>query len=208
MKQRATLRGTGRNTMYYHRRTPAACGFAPQRLAIRETPTVVTASGEAPSLILRLLRTLLLTSCFAVAAIPVEAQPTQEEVFRSIGQNVSEPVDSKRVLAVVLGVAGVVALLMVISHSRRPEARPKSPSHQGRLLKEVLKSVPVKPAELKELKALVHEARSRDENGPQNPLTLLLCPSVLAREAQRNPQKVNRKVLAGLFKRMGLLRAA
>ena len=143
-----------------------------------------------------------------LVASPVAAQPTQEDVFRSIGQNVSEPADSRRLLAVVLGIAGVVALLVVVSHSKRREGRPRILNSQGKLLKEALKAVSLKPAELKQLKALAQEARARDEDGPQSPLTLLLCPSVLAREAQRNPQKVNRKVLAGLFKRMGLLRAA
>lgn len=157
------------------------------------------------------MRTLLcvvsLTAGVWSAAAPVSAQPTQEEVFRSIGRNVSEPVDSRRMLAAVLGIAGVVALLVVISHSKRREGRPRTLNHPGKLLKEALKAVHLKPAELKQLKTLVHEARARDEEGPTSPLTLLLCPSVLAREAQRHPQKVNRKVLGGLLKRMGLLRA-
>lgn len=151
---------------------------------------------------------LLLATGAWLPASPSAAQPTQEEVFRSIGQNVSEPVDSRRVLAVVAGVGGVIALLVVLAHSKRRVGRPKTLNHQGKLLKEVLRSVSIKPAELKQLKSLAQEAQSRDENGPDGPLTLLLCPSVLAREAQRNPRTLNRKVLGGLLKRMGLLRAA
>jgi hypothetical protein len=150
---------------------------------------------------------LVLAACCLLLAAPALAQPTQEEVFRSIGENVNERADSGRLLAVVLGTAGIIFLLVVISHSKRREAAPKKLNHQGKLLKEVLKTVSLKPAELKQLKALAHEARARDENGPESPLTLLLCPSVLAREAQRSPEKYDRKVLGGLLKRMGLLRA-
>lgn len=155
----------------------------------------------------RLLHIILLVGGLWLLAPGAAAQPTQEEVFRSIGRNVSQPADSRRVLAVALGIAGVVALLVVISHSKQRDGGPRPLNHQGKLLKEAMKAVPLKPAELKQLKTLVQEARARDENGPESPLTLLLCPSVLAREAQRSPQKVNRKVLAGLLKRMGFARA-
>ena len=156
---------------------------------------------------IRLRHVILLMVCSCVVAPRAVAQPTQEEVFRSIGRNVDKPVDSRRVLAVVLGVAGVVALLVVVGHGRRRDGRPRVVNHHGKLLKEALRTVPIKPAELRQLRTLVDEARARDDDGPQSPLTLLLCPSVLAREAQRSPQKVNRKVLAGLMKRMGLARA-
>ena len=53
------------------------------------------------------MRTSLIVLLLATGAwLPAShsaAQPTQEEVFRSIGQNVSEPVDSRRVLALQQG---------------------------------------------------------------------------------------------------------
>ena len=61
-------------------------------------------------------------------------------------------------------------------------------------MKEVLRTVPLKPAELKQLKVLAEQSRAAQ--GIQSPLTLVLCPSVLARAAQEKSTKANRKVVA------------
>lgn len=139
----------------------------------------------------------------AVTGAVARAAPTQEEVFRSIGQNVDQPVDSGKVLAVLAGAAGVIILLALVGHRRR-EGGPKPASdNPGKLLKEVLRTVPVKPVELKQLRLLVQERRTA--GGPDavdSPLTLLLCPSLLARTANEHPQKVNKKVLAGLVRKL------
>ena len=144
---------------------------------------------------------------FAVVVLWVSAQlrvahaePTQEEVFRSIGQNVSEPADSGRALAVLAGLAGVIGLLVVLGSRRSRPPRPKVLHHHGKLMKEVLRTVPLKPAELKQLKLLAEQSRAAE--GIQSPLTLVLCPSVLARAAQEKSSNVNRRVVAGLAKKL------
>jgi hypothetical protein len=148
-----------------------------------------------------LLTTQLLTCSLLLA--PARAQPTQEEVFRSIGENVNEPVDSGRVLGVLAGMAGVILLVAVIGQQRKRVAAPKPLHHHGKLLKEVLGSITVKSAELKQLKTIVQEAKVRGGHGiPESPLTLLLCPSLLARAVKENPGKVDRPVVAGLVRRL------
>jgi hypothetical protein len=128
------------------------------------------------------------------------AEPTQEDVLRSIGRNVSEPVDSGRVLGVLATIAGAVGLLVVVGQRRRRPPGPKTLRHHGKLLKEVLRTVPLKPAEVKQLKHLSEQARGAE--GVESPLTLALCPSVLMRAAQARSDKVNRKVVGALAKKL------
>jgi hypothetical protein len=137
--------------------------------------------------------------CISTGLRVARAEPTQEEVFRSIGQNVSEPADSGRALAVLAGLAGVIGLLVVLGSRRGRPPGPKVLHHHGKLVKEMLRTVPLKPAELKHLKLLAEQSRVAE--GIQSPLTLMLCPSVLARAAQEKSSKANRKVVAGLAKK-------
>ena len=152
------------------------------------------ATGAALSLI-------VLVAALLVA--PAEAQPTQEEVLKSIGDNVNEPVDSGRVLGVIAGIAGVVVLVAVVGQRRGREGSPKALHHHGKLVKEVLRSLPLKGAEVKQLKAIVQDVLPKaGGEAPESPLTLLLCPSLLARATQAGPDKVDRRLVAALVKRL------
>ncbi len=144
--------------------------------------------------------------------IPVaiaSAAPTQEEVFRSIQENVGESANSGHVLALFADGAGVLILLAVFSQRPNRVVAPKTLHHQGKLLKEIMKSVPLRSAELKQLKMLAEESARRDGVEPlQSPLTLLLCPSVLAKALRSRPAKLDRKVLAGIVRKLGTKHAA
>src|SRR5438552_14098300 len=83
------------------------------------------------------------------------AGPTQEEVFKSIQDNVGEPVDLSKFLPFLAAAAGLIVLVAAITQWRKRDVRPKTLNHQGKLLKEILKSLPLKPAELKQLKQLL-----------------------------------------------------
>lgn len=152
-------------------------------------------------------RCLLLAPGFWLLASlpsPLLADPTQEDVLRSIGQNVSEPVDANGALAILAGVAGGLILLVVVGQRRARVTKPKSLNHHGKLMKEVLRTVPLKPAELKQLNLLLHESRSRGGEAPaESPLTLVLCPSVMLKAAQARPEKIDRKVVAGIARKAG-----
>jgi hypothetical protein len=156
--------------------------------------------------------TFALNAAFIVAfcVLPsalVSAAPTQEDVLRSISQNVNESSGGGKLLAVVAGGVAIILLLAVLQQRQQREARPKSLEHAGRLLKEVMKSVPLKPAELKQLKLLVERKREEDEQTGgatvASPLTLILCPSVLVRAMRNPPAKVDRKVIAQLARKLG-----
>ena len=152
---------------------------------------------------LRAAAFLLATGFWLLPSRPALAQPTQEEVFKSIGDNVNEPVDSGRVLGVIAGIAGVVVLVAVIGQRRGRGASPKALHHHGKLVKEVLRALPLKGAEVKQLKAIVQDVLPKaGGDTPQSPITLLLCPSLLARAAQASPEKLDRRLVGGLVKRL------
>jgi hypothetical protein len=143
--------------------------------------------------------------CIHHSAFHFLADPSQEDVLRSIGQNVGETADLGRLMAVLALIAGVIALLIVAGQWRGRSPRPAGLHHHGKLMKEVLRTVPLKPAELKQLKLLMQESAARGGEGGsiESPLTLVLCPSVLLKAAQARSGKINAKVVAGLAKKLG-----
>jgi hypothetical protein len=86
---------------------------------------------------------------------------------------------------------------------------PQAVHHPGRLIREVLKAVPLKPKEVKQLKLLAEASRrlhaaGGNEEGVEYPLTLILCPSVLARTLKQQPANIDRAVIAGIVRKMGV----
>ena len=146
---------------------------------------------------------IMATSFWLLASSPAPAQPTQEEVFKSIGENVNRPIDSSRLLAVLAGIAGAVVLIAVIGQWRGRERRPRPLNHHRRLMKEVLRNVPLRGAELKQIKQLAQTARpgARDEK-VQSPLTLLLCPSLLLEATKQSRGKADLRVVGALARKM------
>lgn len=121
----------------------------------------------------------LFLTCAACAAA------TQEEVFRSLHQNITETPQSGKLFAVLLGGIVVAAVLIYVSTRDKREAAPKALNHQGKLLKEVQKTVPLSATAVKSLKRLAEEKECI------SPLTLLLCPSLRQRPADKPPSSVN-----------------
>jgi hypothetical protein len=143
------------------------------------------------------------SACSLLPCAATLAQPTQEEVFKSIGENVDRPVDSTRLVAALAGIGGVIVLLVVAGQWRGREARPRGLHHHGKLMKEVLRNVPLKGSEVRQVRLLAQELRphGRDER-VESPLTLLLCPSLLGEAAKQSRGKADLPVVAGLVKRL------
>jgi hypothetical protein len=142
------------------------------------------------------------------SAFPDSAAPSQEDVFRSIQQKVGARPgqDGDKSFAFLVGGVGVlIMLLLIASRVRVRQAAPRKIQHAGKLLREMSKTVGLKPKELKQLKALADESRRNGSPDPvESPLTLLLCPSVLARTLKDRPAKVDRTVVAQLVRKMGV----
>ena len=145
------------------------------------------------------------------AAAYADAAPTQDDVLRAISKNIDEPTNSGPMLVAILSVVGGLAIILVIASRREKRvAAPKSLVHQGKLLREVLKAgLPLKPIEIRQLKLLAdHQIPGGQEEPLTNPLTLLLCPSLLAKRFKNPPPKLDRKVLAQVVKKLGARRTA
>jgi len=123
----------------------------------------------------------------------------QEDVFKSISDNVSGASDPTMLYWVLGGAVGLVLLLAAASAFKRREARPKVVNHQGRLMKEMFKRVPLKKGEAKQLKVMA------GEQGCASPLTLILCPSLMAKGLGQK-SKADRKLIMSVARKMGVVR--
>jgi hypothetical protein len=132
--------------------------------------------------------------------IPILAQPKQSDVFKSISDNVSGTSDPKIFYAVMLGIAVVVFLLVVNSALRNRQSKPRGVNHQGKLLKEMLKRVSLRKSEVRALRTIAAE------QGCTSPLTLVLCPSLLAKGINARG-KADRKSAMTVARKVGLTAA-
>lgn len=122
---------------------------------------------------------IILHSSFAFAA------PTQEDVFKSISSKMNESTDSGRVMALIFGGATVLILLLLISQRQKRQVAPKALNHPGKLMKEVMKETNLKSTELKRLRALADQLELSSGETLKNPLTLMLCPSLLQKAMKK-----------------------
>lgn len=146
------------------------------------------------------MRCLSIACCcgmLVVGAGVARAAPSQEDVFRSIQQNLSEPSDPSKVLSLVLAAVALLLMLVVLSYRRKREVAPRTLNHPGKLLKEVSRAVNLRPAELRQLKSLAEDQQL------SSPLTLLLCPSVLARAVRQKPQRVDARLVSSVMRKLG-----
>lgn len=139
----------------------------------------------------------VLISLLLVVATGVSAAPTNEEFFQSVRDSTDKPVDPTRFIAVLMAVVGVLLLLVLLNRKKEHRAaRPKVLNHPGKLMKEIVSAVHLKPSEVRQLKVLA-------EGQPvSSPLTLLLCPSVFAKAVRAKTNKVDRRVVAQLAKKL------
>jgi hypothetical protein len=137
------------------------------------------------------LGSILLASTGALGA------PSQEDVFKSIQNNVGSSTDPTKFIAFLFGAAGLVVLLAVLNARRNRQAKPKVLNHQGRLLKEIAKTCDLRSSEIRQLKQL---ADARQD--VTSPLTMLLCPSLLTQAVKENPGRIDKKVILGIARKL------
>jgi len=69
------------------------------------------------------------------------AMPTQDEVFRSIHDNVGPTFDARKALPYLVAAVASVILIIVINQYRQRPARARGLNHPGRLLRQVRRSL-------------------------------------------------------------------
>jgi hypothetical protein len=132
-----------------------------------------------------------LTSSLAAAA------PTEDEVFKSINQNVDSTVDFGKAVPYLLVCIAIAILGGLISHyRRRPRVVKRSQNNPAKLTREVAKDLRLKSIEVKQLKIMA------EEQDLIHPLTLLLCPSALGKGVRSRNPKLDRESLNGIVQRM------
>ena len=153
--------------------------------------------------IFKLIVALILCCC---ATLGVQATPTQEEVFKSISENMSSGGESsgKTTMAIIMGSIGLILVLALYSSREKRQASPKAVNHHGKLLKELSKSLSLRRSEIKQLQILAQG--EKDAGLPiESPLVFLICPSTLAAAMRADRVKVDRKVIAGLARKLGII---
>jgi hypothetical protein len=141
---------------------------------------------------------LLLATAFA------HAGPTQSDVFKSIQDSVGQRHEINSTPVILLALGGALVLALLVYMSRREQKKviaPEALNHSGKLAREVVKQVNLKPQELKQLKTLADSIGNQTGETP-DPLALLLCPSLLAKGVHANPPKMDKKVVAQMVRRL------
>lgn len=146
---------------------------------------------------MKIFRGLFLLFMFLPGSLAF-AEPKLEDVFKSTQEHFDQQSDASMLLAWICAVIGLL-ILMVFVHRRWQQrvATPKVLNHQGKLIKELQKGINLKPAEVRQLKSLAEDQQI------DNPLTLLLCPSLLVKAARENPDRVDRRLISSMVKRLG-----
>ncbi len=102
----------------------------------------------------------------------------QEDVFRSIKTDLTESGYSSATLVITLaGALGLLLLLAFFSRHTKRQATRKAINHHGKLLKEIFKKIPLKPAEHKQLRLLAWAYNAHNDAGRppiDNPLVMIL----------------------------------
>jgi len=120
---------------------------------------------------------MVLAALLCTASV-AHADPTQEEVFKSISNSVDGKTDGGKVLAVVSCIIGAFGLMVWLSKREKRVTTPRALNHQGRLMREIIKTAGLKPSEARRLKALAEELGDKGEP-LESPITLMLCPSLM-----------------------------
>jgi hypothetical protein len=119
---------------------------------------------------------------------PTHANPSQEDVFKSISGNMDDKIDGQKVLGVCAAAAGLIILLVLINKRQERQDLPKVTNHQGKLIRELMKSAGLKSAQIRQLKAINADLTAKGEP-VTNLATLLLCPSLIKRARESDKRR-------------------
>jgi len=150
------------------------------------------------------LRVLLLAIILAAPA-RVWAKPSAGDVFKSIQDNVNDNGDESMKNAVpwICAAVGVILIFAFIGQRQAARATPKALNSPSRLAKEVMRVIPLRPRELKQVKLASDEMNAGDpEKSLCSPLVLLLCPSVLTKASKNQLTRADRNELLAVLKKL------
>ncbi len=133
---------------------------------------------------------------------PSNADSSNSSTVSSDSDKGFSSVDGKYLLAASAAILGVIGLGFWWQNRSAQPKRVKHVNYSRKLFKQVGKQMGLASDEMKQLKVLadVHE---REKGQPlENPLTLLLCPSLLTQSMEVGDVKIDRQVIARMAKRI------
>ena len=130
---------------------------------------------------------------------------SQKDVFKSIQDSMGPQTETSSTPAYLLAGAGVLVLVIVaVVNRRQQKVKPSGAlNHPGKLMKQIMREVSLKSNEVKQLKLLAEAASAYSDETP-SALTLILCPSLLAKGLQGTRGKVDRKIVAQVVRKFKL----
>jgi hypothetical protein len=132
---------------------------------------------------------------FALAAV-ASANPTQEEVFQSINDNVRSTVDFDKAIPYLLVGAGLFIMVLLVNYHLKHRKVVRKAFSPGKLSRELCRRISLRSVELKQLKTLAEEQEL------EYPLTLILCPSLLGKAIRSPSARVDRAVVKQMVQRL------
>jgi hypothetical protein len=106
------------------------------------------------------------------------AAATPDQVFKSLGESMDASVNPNHILLIVVGLIGLLVLISMFNRRIEKKDKPKPLNNPSRLMRQLARQVGLSNRELRQLKVIA------EQENLQNPLVLLLCPSVLQRVAK------------------------
>ena len=106
------------------------------------------------------------------------ATATAEDVFRGVNQTTDASPDPRTLFALAVAGVALVLLLLVLSRRKAEPTPAKATNSPAKLTRELLKKSRLRRSDIKHLKYLAEQQQLN------NPLVLVLCPSVLKRATQ------------------------
>jgi len=151
---------------------------------------------EGKRRISRVLSLLLFSSFILHPSSFASAAPTQKEVLKSINESVGHSIDENSFLGFALAVVAMILLLVILSHRRHRTVQPRKVNHPGKLLKEISRTIHLKPTEVRQLKLM---SEGMDVSSP---LVLMLCPSLMSKAVKENADRIDRRVVGSLAQKI------
>lgn len=136
-------------------------------------------------------------------AAPASAKPTQNDVFKSIQDSVNDSeAGGGSPLPWICAGLGVILLLAIFGRQQKAKTAPKPLNNANRLLREILRTIPLKPKELKHLRTLADETLLHVDEPLHSPLVLLLCPSAISKAVKTGSTRADRRTLVQVLKKL------
>ncbi len=148
---------------------------------------------------------MLATAGASVALAADSAQDKLQSLFDGVAGKTApgtEAPSSTHLLAFTMLGLGVISIL-VWHNNRQPKPKKvRQVNHSRKLMKQITRQIGLAGDEVRQLKLLA-DIHQRTSGQPlQNPLTLLLCPSLLTHSLESNDVKIDRTVISRLARRI------